>query len=49
MYLTDDAIAKKSLLRQTQKNGIGTASEGIYWLKGNCAQSPTTRFFFDTF
>uniref|UniRef100_A0A0R3S4V8 Nucleoporin NDC1 n=1 Tax=Elaeophora elaphi TaxID=1147741 RepID=A0A0R3S4V8_9BILA len=43
MYLTDDAVAKKSLLRQTQKNGIGAANEGIYWLKGNNTQSPTTR------
>nr|CDQ00609.2 Bm10949 [Brugia malayi] len=43
MYLTDDTIAKKSLLRQTQKNVIGTASEDIYWLKGNNTQSPTTR------
>ncbi|VDK82815.1 unnamed protein product [Litomosoides sigmodontis] len=43
MYLTDDPIVKKSLLRQTQKSGIGTANEGIYWLKGSSAQSPTTR------
>ncbi|VDP12646.1 unnamed protein product [Onchocerca flexuosa] len=43
IYITDDTIAKKSLLRQTQKNGIGAASEDIYWLKGNCTQSSTTR------
>ncbi|VDK63503.1 unnamed protein product [Onchocerca ochengi] len=43
MYITDDTRIKKSLLRQTQKNGIGAASDGIYWLKGNCTQSPTTR------
>ncbi|VDM10340.1 unnamed protein product [Wuchereria bancrofti] len=43
IYLTDDTIAKKSLLRQTQKIVIGTASEDIYWLKGNNTQSPTTR------
>ncbi|CAG9539216.1 unnamed protein product [Cercopithifilaria johnstoni] len=43
MYLTDDTIAKKSLLRQAQKNGIGTTSEGTYWLKGNSKQSPTAR------
>ncbi|KAL3981884.1 putative integral membrane protein [Acanthocheilonema viteae] len=43
IYLTDDTIAKKSLLRQIQKNGFGTVSEGIYWLKGNSTQSPTTR------
>ncbi|EJD75530.1 hypothetical protein LOAG_17337 [Loa loa] len=43
MYLTDDIITKKSLLRQTQKSGIGAASEGIYWLKGNSMQSPTAR------
>uniref|UniRef100_A0A915PLA1 Uncharacterized protein n=1 Tax=Setaria digitata TaxID=48799 RepID=A0A915PLA1_9BILA len=43
MYLTDDAIAKKSLLRQTQKNGISATGEGIYWLKGNSTQSPTMR------
>ncbi|VDN42074.1 unnamed protein product [Gongylonema pulchrum] len=43
MYLTDDMMAKQSILRQTQKNGLGCTSEGVYWLKGNNAQSPTTR------
>ncbi|VDN01046.1 unnamed protein product [Thelazia callipaeda] len=44
MYLTDDNIAKQSILRQ-QKNGISSATgEGVYWLKGNTTiHSPSTR------
>ncbi|VDK46690.1 unnamed protein product [Anisakis simplex] len=45
MYITDDPVAKQSVLRHAQKSGMdGSAcTDEVYWLKTNGAQSPTTR------
>ncbi|KHN72442.1 Protein tincar [Toxocara canis] len=43
LYITDDPLAKQSVLRHAQKSGVGGSADEVYWLKTNGAQSPTTR------